>query len=385
VVRAGSSAASVRSSVPRNFDFWLALSAGLLLLVGLMSLYSIDQGADGTKHFLRQLTRLGIGIVPFAIFYWIRPGFLLRYSNVLYALNVLLLVLVLAIGSRGGGAQRWINLGPIEFQPSEMSKLLTVITLAAFYAKQGEHVNRLSTFVLSIVHVAVPLALIFKQPHFGASLVILVAWLGVSVAAGVRARYVAGAAAAAAVLLALAFMVPGVLKAYQRERVQAMFGSMFGSAEQKQESERDERYQILRAQMAFASGGVTGAGYLKGEFKLPGFVPEQHTDFIFTVIGEEGGLVGCTLVLAGFGFFFYRVWRVTYTADDPFNRMVSAGIFSVLAFHAIVNLGMNLELLPVVGLWLPFMSYGGTAIWLCLASVGLLLNIHRRTRPILFQ
>jgi rod shape determining protein RodA len=117
---------------------------------------------------------------------------------------------------------------------------------------------------------------------------------------------------------------------------------------------------------------------------MPGFVPEQHTDFIFTVIGEEGGLIGCTLVLAGFGFFFYRIWRVAYAADEPFHRMMAAGLFSVLAFHTIVNLGMNLEMLPVVGLWLPFMSYGGTAIWLCMAAVGLLLNLGRRAKPILF-
>jgi rod shape determining protein RodA len=372
-VSAPTAAPSATSFWPK-FDPWLAASAGLLLLVGLMSLYSIDHGAENTTHFSRQLVRLGIGIVPFLVFYWIRPSFLFRYASVLYGLNLALLALVLAVGSQGGGAQRWLNVGPIDFQPSEMSKLLTVITLAAFYAKRKDEVNRLSTFLLSIAHVAVPLLLIFQQPHFGASLVLLVAWLGVSIAAGLQARYLVGAVAVAGALLALAFLVPGVLRSYQLERLHAMFGG----------SEQDERYQILRAQMAFASGGLTGTGYLKGEFKLPGFVPEQHTDFIFTVIGEEGGLAGCTLILAAFGFFFYRVWRVSHRADDPFQRMIAAGIFSVLAFHTIVNLGMNLELLPVVGLWLPFMSYGGTAIWLCLASVGLLLNLDRRIRPILF-
>jgi rod shape determining protein RodA len=375
---------SARTASGRPIDFWLALSAALLLLVGLMSLYSIDQGAGGSRHFAKQLLRLGIGVAPFLIFFFIRPALLLRYANWLYVLNVFCLLLVLFAGSKGGGAQRWINLGPIDFQPSEMSKILTVITLAAFYARRSDEVNRLGTFLLSILHVTVPLALIFMQPHFGASLVILMAWLGVSIAAGLKARYLVGAVAVASALLGLAFLVPGVLKAYQLERVQAMFGSIFGSSSEKEESEKKERFQIIRAQMAIASGGVTGTGFLKGEFKMPGFVPEQHTDFIFTVIGEEGGLFGCTLVLAGFGFFFFRIWKVTYEADEPFNRMVAAGLFAVLAFHTIVNLGMNLELLPVVGLWLPFMSYGGTAIWLCMASVGLLLNLGRRARPILF-
>ena len=365
----------IRKLAVSRFDFWLALSAGLLLVVGLMSLYSIDQGAGGAKHFGKQLLRLGIGVVPFSLCFWIRPSVLMRFANWLYAANVACLVLVLLVGSKGGGAQRWLNLGPIDFQPSEMSKVLTVITLAAFYGNRKDEVNRLRTFLLSIVHIAVPLALIFKQPHFGASLVILMAWLGVSIAAGLKARYLVGSVAVAAALLGLAFTIPGVLKAYQLERVYALLGAG---------TEKDKRFQISRAEMAIAAGGVTGAGYLKGEFKLPGFVPEQHTDFIFTVVGEEGGLFGCSLVLAGFGFFLFRIWKVMHEADEPFNRMVAAGIFSVLAFHAIVNLGMNLELLPVVGLWLPFMSYGGTAIWLCLASVGLLLNLGRRARPILF-
>jgi rod shape determining protein RodA len=366
---------TARTSTGKPLDFWLALAAGLLLLVGLMSLYSIDQGAVGSRHFAKQLLRLGIGTVPFLFFFMIRPSLLLRYSNWLYGLNVFFLLLVLVAGSKGGGAQRWINLGPIDFQPSEMSKILTVITLSAFYANRFSEINRLSTFLLSLVHVGLPLLLIFKQPHFGASLVILVAWLGVSIAAGLKARFMVGAVVVAACLMSIAFLVPGVLKAYQLERLYAMMGSG---------NEKGNQFQVLRAQMAFASGGVTGTGYLKGEFKLPGFVPEQHTDFIFTVIGEEGGLVGCTLVLAGFGFFFFRIWKVMYEADEPFHRMIAAGLFSVLAFHTIANLGMNLELLPVVGLWLPFMSYGGTAIWLCMCSVGLLLNLARRNRPILF-
>jgi rod shape determining protein RodA len=369
-----SSSGAVSKGFSFRFDGWLALSTLLLLMVGLMSLYSIDQASDGSRHLSRQLLRLGIGVVPFLLFFFVRPAFLRRYASILYLVNIALLLLVLVAGSSGGGAQRWLNFGPIDFQPSEMSKILTVITLAAFYANRHEDADRLSTFLLAILHVAVPMVLIFMQPHFGASLAMIVAWLGVSIAAKVRSRFIVGAVAVAAFAVGFVLLVPGVLKPYQLERVHALFGG----------SEKDERFQIARAQMAFAAGGTTGAGYLKGEFKTPGFVPAQHTDFIFTVIGEEGGLVGCTLVLATFGFFFVRVWRITHRADDPFHRMIAAGLFSVLAFHTIVNLGMNLELLPVVGLWLPFMSYGGTAIWLCLASVGLLLNIERRARPILF-
>ncbi len=369
----GSSHAVARARLGR-IDGWLILSALTLLTVGLMSLYSIDQGSENSRHLFKQGLRLVIGAVPFAIFFFVRPDFLRRYASVLYGINIGLLLLVLVAGSRGGGAQRWLDLGPIDFQPSEMSKVLTVITLAAFFANRKEDADRLSTFLLSILHVSVPMVLIFLQPHFGAALVMLVAWLGVCIAAKVKMRFLVGAVGVAAVLVGSALLIPGLLKPYQVERIMAMFGG----------SEQDTRFQIARAEMAFAAGGATGAGYLKGEFKAPGFVPAQHTDFIFTVIGEEGGLIGCSLVLATYAFFFFRTWRVAHLADEPFHRMIAAGLTTVLAFHTIVNLGMNLGLLPVVGLWLPFLSYGGTAIWMCLSSVALLLNIERRTRPILF-
>jgi len=131
-------------------------------------------------------------------------------------------------------------------------------------------------------------------------------------------------------------------------------------------------------------GGVSGAGFGKGDQKHAHFIPEQQNDFIFTVIGEEGGLIGCSFVLIAFGVFLYRIWLIMVQAEDPFHRLVAAGVFGTLAFHTIVNLGMNLQLLPVVGLWLPFMSYGGTAMWLCMASVAVLLNMRTRERPVLY-
>jgi rod shape determining protein RodA len=131
-------------------------------------------------------------------------------------------------------------------------------------------------------------------------------------------------------------------------------------------------------------GGLAGTGFLKGEQKEGRFIPEQHNDFIFTVVGEEGGLIGATIVLAAFGFFFWRVWLILIRAPDPFYKMVAGGIFAALFFHTFVNLAMLLKLLPVVGLWLPFMSYGGTALWLCLSCVGLLIGIRRRERPGMF-
>lgn len=351
----------------RHVDGWLLIAAGVLLLIGLLSLFSLERsGQQGV--FTRQLVRVALGAVPFGIFLLVDPQFWKRSAKVFYVLNLLLLGGVLAIGKSGGGAQRWLQLGPIEFQPSEVSKLLTVLTVAAFFAARESTVRNFSTFLLSLVHVAIPAFLVFKQPHLGGTLVLIVGWLSVCLAAGVPSRYLLGAIIFVVAGLGLAMKTPGVLRDYQKERVKALLAP----------NPEDNAYQVLRAEVAFGSGGVFGSGFLNGEQKSGGFIPEQDTDFIFTVVGEEGGFIGCLLVLATFGFFLVRIWVNLMQAENSYHRMIVGGVYGVLAFHIVVNLGSILQLLPVVGLWLPFMSAGGTALWLSMACVGLVANVRGR-------
>lgn len=364
-----------RLHVPK-FDGWLLLSSLLLLLAGLMSLYSIARVPGNPNVFLRQLLNFALGLVPFAIFFFTDPRFWRRVAPVLYGFNILLLVGTIALGFKAGGAQRWIELGPIQFQPSEAAKLLTVLTLATFFANRKATIKQASTFFLSLLHVAIPAALIFIQPHLGATLVILVIWLSVALAANVPLKYITISGLALILAVTAAFMVPGVMKDYQKSRVVGLF--------QGQDDEQGKGFQTSRAQIAFGMGGVLGEGFGKGKQKSGNHIPEQETDFIFTVVGEEGGLIGSTMVLACFGFFFYRVWLTMLRATEPFYRMVAGGIYGLLMFHTFVNIGMLVGVVPVVGLWLPFMSYGGTALWLCMACVGVLLSIRRREKPVLF-
>lgn len=363
----GASAIRLR---PR-FDFWLILSAAVLVVVGMLALYSVGQPSGDYGLFRKQGLLFLIGLGPFFVFLFVDPGFWRRISSWLYLINLAFLTLVLVKGVYINGAKRWVEIGSFQFQPSEVAKLLVILTLSAFYANRLGEIKRFSTFLLSLLHIAPPLLLILREPHLGASLVILVAWAGISICAGVPWRMLLGLLVAAIVAFVGAYQA-GVLRPYQLERIEALFKS----------DERDADYQQTMAAVAFGVGGFGGTGYLKGEQKVQ--VPEHHNDFIFTVVGEEGGLVGCTLVLAAFAFFFYRAWLVLYHAEDSFARMVAAGILSVLAFHTVLNLGMNIALTPVVGLWLPFLSYGGTAMWLCLACVGLLLNLDRREQTMRF-
>lgn len=351
-----------------NYDWWLMLSSVVLVLFGMLSLYSIDHDTN-QAFFRRQATNLVLGVVPFLIFLAVKPSTWRRYSWLLYAFNIALLILVLLIGEkRGGDAQRWITFGPIrQFQPSELSKLLLALTLAAFWANRKETVKTFGAFALSFIHVLIPMALIFKQPHLGATLAVLAMWFAMAMSAGVKARYIGLAALALLGGLVAAVRIPGILTQYQLARVMAMIHPT-----------PDNKYQVNQGVTATGSGGLLGKGYLKGDMKAGKAVPEQETDFIVTVLGEEGGLFGIGLLLSAYAVFFFRIWWIMVRATDQFHKGVLAGVLTVFAFHTVANLGMVYGMLPVVGLWLPFLSYGGTAMWLCLACVALVLNIKAR-------
>jgi rod shape determining protein RodA len=213
---------------------------------------------------------------------------------------------------------------------------------------------------------------------------IFIMWVGVSLIAGVPSKFVGGALLLLVICAGIGMSVPSIrskiIHPYQDARLRGLNKGMHATKKNLEAG----NYQTDRAAIAFGVGGATGVGFLHGEQKAGRFIPEQVNDFIVTVIGEEGGLVGCTLLLIAYGVFFYRIFLIMLNATEPYYRMAAAGIFVVLGFHTFMNMAMVLQLVPVVGLWLPFMSSGGTAIWLCMACVGLLLGIRRKQRPLLF-
>lgn len=364
---------------PSRVDTWLIVATVVLLTVGYMSLYSEGLARDHLASFRKQVINGLIGLVPFGIFAWVNPRTWQRLATPIYLINLVMLLGVLVMGKSAKGAARWIDIGPLQFQPSELAKILVVLTLASFYASRWDRVKEPVTFFLGLIHAFVPAMMIFKQPHLGAFCVVMITWFAVSLVAQVPLKYLMSFAALALALAGTVLFVPPVrdrlLDDYQVDRLLGFMDS--GDTKQK-------NWQTYRAEIAFGVGGVSGTGFGNGQQKKGGFIPEQRNDFIFTVVGEEGGLIGSTLVLMAFGFFFYRVFLIMHLATEPYYRMLAAGVFAILGFHTIVNIAMVLRVAPVVGLWLPFLSYGGTALWLCMACVGLLLNIRRREKPILF-
>lgn len=356
--------ATTFSPTRRTHDLWLLLSAALLILTGLLSVSSISFQAFGARQLI--FAALGIGV--FYVFNRIRLDTWRALATPLYLINLGLLIAVLFFGKSRGITSRWIEIGPMQFQPSEVSKLILAITIAAFFANREDHAREWKTLLGAMAHVAPPLALVFLQPHLGATLAILFMALVACVQAGAQWKHIGVTLLALALLATAAWLTPGVFSQYQRERVYAKVAEFRGEGKDI----RGSGYQQHQATLAIANGGAFGAGFFRGEQKATGAIPEQQNDFIFSVIGEEGGFFGSILVLALYAFFFYRVWLRVYLAETLMGQVVAASLFAVLAFHTIVNLAMVLSVGPVVGLWLPFASYGGTALWMCMGALGLL-------------
>lgn len=346
-----------------------------LILFGMIAIFSVSSVGDAEVNFRRHLMLFAVGIVPFALFRFTPVEVFKRITSLLYVVGIALLGLVLVAGETNKGAQRWLDIGPIEVQPSELAKLGVTLTLAAFWAKRQDTRSSLGTYFLSLLHIVPFIILMGLQPHFGGALTIFVVWLAIGLVAGMNGKHVLITLVAGVTLFAVALNSNFVFHDYHRERLQNIFSS----------DESDAGYQQKQSELAFGLGGVGGSGLLRGEQKASGAIPEQHNDFILSVIGEELGFIGTTLVLLAYGVFLIRGWLLMTRIIDPFSRFAAQGILALIAMHMMVNIQMVLGIGPVVGLWLPFISHGSSAMWLCLMCVGFLLNVFSNTDDTMFS
>ncbi len=360
-------------------DGWLILSSLLLMASGFLAIYSVDAARTGTTYMAKQMIFAAMGIGVFFACSKIDLSWWRKAATPLYIFNLMLLAATLLFLKKKNGSSRWIEIGPIQFQPSELSKILICITLMAFFVNREDELGEFKTIALSFLHIVPPMILLIMQPHYGGAACFFVAWLTMVVYARVPWRTLAiifvSIAAMGGLALSNDTVASKVFKGYQLRRIKGMSAADPNAPEADKASIQKSQattYQQRMAAIAIGAGGWGGQGYLKGEQKRSGYIPEQQTDFIFSVVGEEGGLVGSMLILALYAFFFYRVWLVAFSAQTFQGRLVAAGLMSILALHTIVNLAMVLKIGPVIGLWLPFMSYGGTALWMCMAAVGFL-------------
>jgi rod shape determining protein RodA len=364
------------ASPPRfvgKIDPLLILCTVALVGTGLVMIYSSTHLSPRPYEFLRtQILHLAVGLGVAGLLLAVDYRALAKSARVLYAANLLLLAAVLVIGRTSLGAQRWILLGPLgQFQPSEMAKLVIVITLAKHFVDRPGPYRSVFDLMPFLGHVALPMILIFKQPDLGTALVYGAIFLGMLYAGGARRRDLAALTVAG---VACGPLLWHALKEYQRRRLLAFIHPSLDPL--------GSGYGIIQSKIAVGSGMVWGKGLFLGTQNVLRFVPEHHTDFIFSVIGEELGFVGGMVLLALFLLWVYRGLRIAAVARDRFGALVAVGIVSMIGFHVFVNVGMTVGIMPITGIPLPFVSYGGSALMTMLWATALLLNIAMRHQKV---
>ena len=355
-----------------HVDWILVGAVSILSLLGAVLVYSATRGGESgepvTTYFLqRQIMFVVIGLVAMAAIAAIDYRHFRDWAIPLAGGSLLLLLLVLTpLGSSSNGAQAWFQIAGFQLQPSELAKLVFIIGLATFLTFDRNDLDaRRLLLVLGVA--AIPMGLIMLQPDLGTVLVFAFAALGMVLVAGARPRYFA-ILTLVAIVGVVGILNSGVLQQYQTDRLTSFVNP----------EDSDAAYNTKQAQIAIANGGLTGAGLYEGEQTGLDFVPEQHTDFIFTVVGEELGFVGGTFVLFLLGVIIWRIWRTAQLAREPFGMLVCVGVLSMFVFQIFENVGMAMGIMPVTGIPLPFLSYGGSSTITEFLAVGLVLSVHMR-------
>jgi rod shape determining protein RodA len=367
-----------RKAPIRHLDPTLLLVTLLLSAYGAVMIYSAtvaDQRAAGLPedYFLkRQLAFLIAGTVVLLITSFFDYRHLRAFSPALYVVTFIGLILVLTpLGETVQGAQRWISLGWFQAQPSEFMKLALIIALAAYMAERGGELSG-RDIVVAIALFVVPGALIFMQPDLGTMMVIVSIVFAMLLVGGARIRHFLVLAGISLVALAVALQV-GLIRDYQIDRLTAFLNPNPDIS--------SEGYNLVQSKIAIGSGGMRGKGFADPEGQTQtalDYVPEQHTDFIFTAVGEQLGFIGAAALLALFAFLLWRALRIATLSRDLFGTLLASGIAALWAFHVFVNIGMTVGIMPITGIPLPFISYGGSSLITNYFAIGLLLNIHMR-------
>ncbi len=351
----------------QNIDWVLLASALALVGVGLVTLWSLSHGSGGSRVVWRQLSWVGVGLVGLVAVASVDYRSLVRAAPAFYAAGLALLLAVLVAGRTVSGARRWLPVGPVSLQPSELFKLIFILALVWLLASRWAQAPAHGVLWLALGLLVVPSVLITRQPDLGSAVVLVPVLLALLVGAGVRLRELGRFA-----LIGLAGVPLGwfVLKDYQRERILVYLDPVrdpLGTA-----------YTVIQSKIAIGSGQLVGKGIAGATQSRLAFLPERHTDFIFAVFAETWGFAGCLLLILCYGCLLLRGVEIAAAARDRPGHLIALGVTSLVAAQTLMNMGMVTGLLPIVGIPLPLMSYGGSSLVVTLAAVGLLLSVRMR-------
>lgn len=347
---------------------WLLITPMVLLLVtGLLAIYSlsINGASDSFNIFDKQLIFVAVALVAFFVFSFVDYHIWRNYTGIFYVVSIGLLLLVFVIGKTTNGAVSWFKLGFLNFQPVEFVKIALILLLAKYFSQIQSPVLLWKNLFISFLYVLFPIILVILQPDMGSAMVLVSIWLTTVFLSGLDLKQIIALA-----VIGLLIGLSGwffVLHDYQKARVVSFLNSgqdALGSG-----------YNVNQAMIAIGSGGLIGKGMGHGSQSQLNFIPERHTDFIFATIAEESGLLGAGLILLFFGIIFWRLKIIIGSSKDRFGQLIVGGIAGLLFFQILINIGMNLGLMPVAGLSLPFLSYGGSFLLTIMILMGIGQNV----------
>lgn len=361
----------------KRLDWKLIITVLVIFCFGLVVLSSATHVQDTGDYgqIYKQGLAFGLGMVMILVILLLDYNFLGKHYKVLYISSLLLLAIILipVIGAERGGARSWLNLGPLDFQTSELVKLTFILSYAKIVESRKGKLNTIKEIVPVVVYAVPFLGLLFAQPDLGTAIVFSCIILGMLFTAGLDIKLIKRGIVVMLVSLPIMYLV---MAPHQKDRIEAFLNP--------EDPTLKGNYQVMQSMIAIGSGGVTGKGLYNGTQNQEGFLPVQESDFVFAVIGEELGAIGMVIVIALYAIFLIRMVAIAREAKDFYGTLIVIGVMSMFAYQIIQNIGMTMALIPVTGVTLPFISYGGSSLLTSLANLGLVLNVCMRRKKINF-
>lgn len=378
---------SVNKAKFQNLDKWLVAAVCVLSIFGIICIGSalhVNLGEDPSNYY-SQMVFFATGLVIMFIVAFFDIDYLSRFDRTLYIVNILLLVAVILVGSSSNNAVRWIKIGPVRLQPSEFSKVIMIFCMANFIDKKKDSINNISILARLCALVIVPVILVFVQPALSASLVIPFIFCVQMFVAEIDYRFIGKILIIVVPIVAVIVLdsiredpifVDLIFKDYMITRIKDLV---------IQDPSSETYYQTMKSISAISSGQLTGKGLYQGTLNQLSYLPEPQNDFIFSVIGEEFGFIGCMVVLGLLFFIIIRCIFIAMESRDMKERLIASGVAGMLIFQTFVNVGVATGIMPNTGMSLPFVSSGGSSLWTNMAAIGLVLNIDLRRSRTLFE
>lgn len=361
----------------KQLDWKLIITVLAIFGFGLVVLSSATHAQITGNYWqiYKQGSAFGLGVLMIIGILLFDYNFLGKYYKALYIVSLLLLAVILipGIGAERGGARSWLNLGPLDFQTSELVKLTFILSYAKIVESKKGKLNNIKEIIPVVIYAVPFIGLLFAQPDLGTAIVFSCIIAGMLFTAGLDIKLIKRCIVAILVTLPLMYLV---MAPHQKERIDAFL--------HPDDPTKKGNYQVMQSMIAIGSGGVTGKGLYNGTQNQEGFLPVQESDFIFAVIGEELGVVGMAAVIGLYALFLTRMIYIAKEAKDFYGTLIVVGVMSMFAYQIIQNIGMTVALIPVTGVTLPFISYGGSSLLTSLANLGLVLNVCMRRKKINF-